>query len=193
MFMLNDAPKTSTAPMTADRLRLADQRHSAREGLAISVTLVASAGLCFVTPAYFDAADRQRTIWFFCGGCLALFGCPLGVVSADRLSGGRVISDLGFAAIILIVATATGILAETGEFGPWVEGELKTMALLGSVVGFWALTRALLLWRAKRREPESSSNHPAGISQTAALVVATLGLLAGIINLFREMLSLRRI
>ena len=69
-------------------------RHSAREGLAISVALIASAGLCLVAQAYFDAVGRQRTIWLFCGGVLAVCGCLLGVVEADRMTGRRVISDL---------------------------------------------------------------------------------------------------
>lgn len=179
--------------MIANRRRPVPHRHSGREGLAISVTLIASAGLCFVAQAYFDAVGRQRTIWFFCGGVLAVCGCLLGVVEADRMSGRRVISDLDFATLLLIVAVATGVLAETGRFGPWVEGELKTIALLESVVAFWALARALLLRQARRREPGSPSTHPEEIPQTTALIVATLGLLAGILNLFEATLSLRMI
>jgi hypothetical protein len=106
------------------------------------------------------------------------------------MTGRRVISDLDFATLLLIVAVATGVLAEKGRFGPWVEGELKTIALLESVVASWALARALLLRQARRREPGSPSTHPEGIPQTTALIVATLGLLAGILNLFEAMLSL---
>lgn len=167
--------------------------HSAPEGLAVAVTAIAAAGLCFFAPAYLDAAGRQRTIWFFCGATLALLGCLLGVVEADRLAGRRVISDLGFAAIILIFAAATGGLAVKGSFGPWVKGELKTMSLLEFVVGCWALTRALLHRKSTRRERESSSRPPDGTSRTAAPIMTTLGLLAGILNIIGTMLSLRKI
>jgi hypothetical protein len=108
------------------------------------------------------------------------------------MTGRRVISDLGFAALILIVAVGTGILAEIGRFGPWVKGELKTIALGESVVALWALTRALLLQQARRWEALSPWNHPEGISQTTGLTVATLGLLTAILNLFGAILSLRK-
>jgi hypothetical protein len=112
--------ETST-PVNDDRGGQQVPGDPAREGLAIAITLIASGGLCFFAPAYVDAASRSRAIWIFCGAVLTLWGCLLGVVEADRMEGRRVISDHAFAALILILAVATGVLAASGGFGPWIE------------------------------------------------------------------------
>ena len=176
---------------------IADRREaiyrSGREGLAIAISLLASTGLCFVAPSYFDATNRQRTIWLFCGASLAVVGSLVGVVQIDRMRGKRVISDLGFAVLIFIVAIATAVLAEKGSFGPWVKGELKTMALLECAVAVWALSRATLLRQSRRREAELPWRHRAGISQRTALSAGALGVIAGILTLIGAVLGLWKI
>lgn len=175
---------------------MADRRSAvhrqARESLAVAVTLVVSAGFCFVAPSYFDATSRQRTIWLFCGATLAFFGFLPCVVLIDRQRGRRVISDVGFATLIVIGAVATGVLAEVGTFGPWMKGELKAMAFAESVVAFWALTRALLL-RSGHREAGTGWRYWEGISQTMPEAMATLALIAGILNIVGAVLTFRKI
>lgn len=156
----------------------------------VALTTLATGGLCFLAPAYFDATSRQRTVWLFAGIMLAILGALFTVVQIDLIKGRRKISKAGFAAVMFIGAITTGLLSIQGGRGPLETGLLKTIALLEFVFAVGAAIWAALapLRKVPRSVPFGSVPRS---RRWDRLLVGVIALLAAALNLIAGVFRLR--
>lgn len=157
--------------------------------LLIALTTLATGGLCFLAPAYFDATSRQRTVWLFAGIMLSILGALFTVVHIDLLKGRRKISEAGFAAVMFIGAITTWVLSIQGGRGPWGSGPLKTMALFEFIFAVGAAIWASLA--PLRKPPHSVPFGSVPRRRWDRLLVGIIALLAAALNLVAGVFRLR--